>query len=418
MNSGEPSQPVPESSPDTSTPVARRRRWPRLLALAVVLLLVGWFVLARQHDARAAKEKAGKTDRAIPVTAATVRTGDVPVTLSGLGSVTAINTVTVRTRIDGQLMAVAYREGQLVKAGELLAEIDPRPYQVQLLSAEGQLARDESALQNARLDLARYQTLAAEDAVARQQLDTQAAAVTQAEAAAKSDRAAVESAKLNLAYCRITAPIPGRVGLRVVDAGNMVHAADAGGLAVLTQVQPIMVTFALPADQLPPVLEKVRTGQHLAVDALDREMRRTLATGTLDAIDNQIDQTTGTLRLKARFANDDGALFPNQFVNARVLVDTLKGVVVAPTAALQRSPQGTYVWLVTPKGTAELRPVEVRLTDGDVTVVRSGLAAGDVVVVDGTDKLQPGAKVTVLVPGGAPGGGGAQSPSGAKKKAA
>lgn len=414
MSSNEPtgaSSPLPEPQPP--------RRWPRVVALVLGVGAVAAVVVTRQQSARAAKEKGGRPDRAIPVATAPVRTADVPVTLTGLGTVTPLNTVTVRTRIDGQLMTVAYREGQLVKAGDLLAEIDPRPYQVQLLAAEGQLARDEAALQNARLDLVRYRTLAAEDAIARQQLDTQGAVVMQGEAAVKSDRAAIESAKLNLTYCRITAPFGGRVGLRVVDPGNMVRSADASGIAVVTQVQPIAVTFTLPADQLPSVLEKVRGGEKLAVDALDREMRKVLARGALDAIDNQIDPATGTVKLKARFANEDGSLYPNQFVNARLLVETLKGAVVAPTAALQRSPQGAYVWLATAKGTAELRPVETRLTDGDVTVVKSGLAPGDAVVVDGTDKLQPGAKVTTAAPGGAPGGPGGPPKGGAggpKKK--
>jgi multidrug efflux system membrane fusion protein len=388
---------------------ARRRLWPWVVGL-VVLGLVLYLVLPRGKSAKAAaaKSAAAAAGRAIPVTAAYARTGDINIYVNGLGTVTAINTVTVRTRVDGQLVKVAYREGQFVHEGDLLAEIDPRPFQVQLVQAEGQLAKDEAGLKNARIDLERYQILMQQDAVPKQQLDTQAATVNQFEAAVKTDQGQVESAKLNLVYSRITAPISGRVGLRLVDPGNMVHATDASGLVVITELQPITVLFTIPADRLPAVQAQLATGRRLVTEAFDRELKTRLATGTLLAVDNQIDQTTGTVRLKSVFANEKNELFPNQFVNARLLVDTIKGVVLIPTAALQRSPQSTFVYVVKPDSTVEFRPVDVQLTEGDDTAIRKGVASGESVVVDGVDKLQPGTKVAVAgASGGATGASGA-----------
>lgn len=374
----------------------KRRRWPWIVGLAAAALAV-FLLFGRggKDSAAAAKAAKGSAVRAVPVTAAAARTGDVGVYLTGLGTATALNTVTVRSRVDGELINVAFHEGQFVHEGDLLAQIDPRPFQVQLMQAEGQLAKDEAALRNAKTDLERYRVLMQQDAIPRQQLDTQASTVNQFEAALKSDRSQIESAKLNLVYSRITAPITGRVGLRLVDAGNMVHSNDPSGLVVITQLQPIAVIFTVSADQLPKVMQQMRSGRRLPVDAYDRDLKNKLASGTLLAVDNQIDQGTGTVRLKALFANEDSALFPNQFVNARLLVDTLRQTVLVPAAAVQRSPQSTFVYLVRPDETVELRPVEVRLTEGEESAIQKGVAAGELVVVDGIDKLQPGAKVSV-----------------------
>jgi multidrug efflux system membrane fusion protein len=377
---------------------APKRRWPWLAALGAGALVVVLLVArSGKEKAGAAAGKSGKgaAPRAVPVMAAAARTGDVGVYLTGLGTATALNTVTVRSRVDGQLINVAFREGQFVHEGDLLAQIDPRPFQVQLIQAEGQMARDEAALKNANTDLERYRVLTQQGAIPRQQLDTQVSTVNQYEAALKSDRGQIESAKLNLVYSRITAPISGRVGLRLLDAGNIVHANDANGLVVITQLQPIAVVFTVPADQLPKVMDQMRAGRRLAVEAYDRDLKNRLATGSLLAVDNQIDQTTGTVRLKALFGNDDNALFPNQFVNARLLVNTLVETVIVPTAAIQRSPQTMFVYVVKPDETVEMRPVEVQLTEAEDTAIRKGVRAGDLVVVDGIDKLQPGTKVSV-----------------------
>lgn len=287
----------------------------------------------------------------------------------------------------------------MVRAGELLAEIDPRPFQVQLEQAEGQLARDQALLNNAQADLERYKLLFAEDSMPKQQLDTQQSLVRQYEAAIQSDQAQVDNAKLQLTYCRITSPLGGRVGLRLVDAGNMIHATDANGLVVITQLQPITVLFTIPEVSLPPVMGKLKAGARLAVEAYDRERKKKLATGTLLTIDNQIDPTTGTVKLKAEFANADGSLFPNQFVNARLLVNTLQNTVLVPNAAIQHSPRSAYVYVVKADSSVEARNVEANLTEGDQTSIAKGLAPGENVVIDGVDKLQPGTKVSVREPG-------------------
>jgi multidrug efflux system membrane fusion protein len=331
--------------------------------------------------------------RAVPVVATAARQANMGIYLTGLGSVTAFNTVTVRTRVDGQLVKVAFQEGQLVRKDDLLAEIDPRPFQVQLAQAEGQMAKDQAQLKNALVDLERYKILLAQDSVSKQQLDTQIATVTQYEGMIKSDQAQIDNAKLLLTYTRITAPIGGRIGLRLVDEGNMVRSNDQNGLAVIMQLQPIAVLFNIPEDDLPPVLKKMRTGQQLVVEAYNRDLKKKLATGTLVTIDNQIDANTGTIRCKAVFPNEDNALFPNQFVNARLLVETRQDATIVPTSAIQRSVQATFVYVVKDDSTVEVRDVVLGPTEGDDVSIDSGLAPGEVVVIEGVDRVQRGMKV-------------------------
>jgi len=377
-----------------------RRRW--LWLAAIVVGAVALFLMLRlrgqpSKPAARAAAAAGRGAVATPVTAAKARTGDIGVYFTGLGAVTPLYTVTVRSRVDGELTKIYYKEGQTVRKGELLAEIDPRPFEVQLTQAEGQLIKDQAALENARVDLARYQALIKRNAVAEQQLATQQATVTQDEGVVKTDQGQIDSAKLNLVYCHITSPITGRVGLRLVDPGNIVHAADTNGLMVITQIEPISVIFTISEDQLPPVIKRFRTGERLRVDAYDRDLKKKLSQGVLTTMDNQIDQTTGTLKLRALFDNKDDALFPNQFVNARLLVQEKHGVTLVPTAAIQRNAQATFVYLVKADQTVTVRNVTVGTTEGDETEIVSGLAAGDVAVTTGVDKLQEGSKVNAQV---------------------
>lgn len=386
---------VNEAEPRT----ARGGRWPWVLGL-IAIVLVGSFLWRRSLSAQSSKNLGAGRDaaaRAVPVTGAVAKIADLSIYISNcVGTVTPLKTVTVRTRVDGQLINVAFREGQLVREGDLLAMLDPRPFEVQLHQAEGQLAKDRAALANARLDLKRYEVLIQDNSIPRQQLDTQAALVDQYEAALKSDQAQVDSANLNLIYCRITAPISGNVGLRLVDPGNIVHAADAGGLVVITQQQPIAAVFTIPAPDLPQVLQRLRAGNKLAVEAWDQENNRQIAAGSVLAVDNQVDLSTNTVRIKALFPNEDYALYPNQAISARLLVDTLRGTVIVPTAALQRGPsQSTYVYIVKPDQTVEIRNVDVQHTEGDQTSIRSGISAGETVVIDGVDKLQSGTRVAM-----------------------
>jgi len=397
----------PNLAVDGALVPTRTPRRARVLGTMAVLLIAAalgaWWVFGR--GATRAASASGSTPpaaRAIPVVAVPSRSGDLPIYIDGLGTATALNTVVVRTRVDGELVKIAFVEGQLVREGDLLAQIDDRTYSVQLEQAQGQFARDEALLKNAQLDLQRYQDAGAD--LPRQQVDTAASLVSQDQAALEVDQSQIDNAKLQLTYCRILAPITGRIGLRLVDAGNLVHASDSGGLAVITQVQPIAVQFSLPQDDLPRVESAMAAGD-VTVEAFDRSFQNRLATGTLLAIDSQIDPSTGTVRLKAQFENQDGALFPNQFVNARLLVDTLRAAVLVPAAAVQRNAQSTFVYVVRSDETVEVRPVSVGPTEADTTSVSDGLAVGELVVTDGVDKLQQGTHVAVRDGANASGGG-------------
>jgi multidrug efflux system membrane fusion protein len=387
-----------EDDPTAAEPARGSRRfWIILVVLACLVGVGAWIAQGRQARVQQAKPApgaaAGPQARPVPVVVTAVRTGDLNVFLTALGSVTPLNTVTVKSRVDGQLLRTHFTEGQIVHAGDLIAEIDPRPFQAQLVQAEGQVARDQANLANARLDLERYQRLAAQEMIARQQLDTQQMVVNQAEAAMKMNAGNIDAIKLQLTYCRITAPITGRVGLRLVDPGNVIKAADSGGLVVITQLEPIALIFSVPEDSLRPILRRFREGAGVAVDAYDREGRTKLATGTLAAIDNQIDPSTGTVRMKASFDNKDGSLYPNQFVNARVLIDVLHDALLAPAEAIQRGPQGPFVYVVKPDKIVQLRRVQVGPSEGGTVAVKTGIAAGEALVVDGAEKVQDGARV-------------------------
>ena len=365
-------------------------RWIQFGGIVLLLLAFGG---CQSANSSKDKQALAATTRSVPVGVSSAVQQDMPVYLTGLGSVTAYNTVSLKSRVDGQLLQVNFREGQQVNKGDLLALIDPRPYQVQLASAQAQLFKDQASLRDAQLNYQRYKDLLNQSgAMSQQQVDTQKSTADQFEGAVRADQAAIDNAKLQLDYCHITAPVAGRIGLRLVDVGNIVHASDTNPMLVITQLQPISVIFTLPEDSLPSVVKRMRSGT-LTVDAFDRDDKAKLATGTLLTIDNQIDQTTGTDRLKATFDNKDGALFPNQFVNIHLLLDVRKNSTIVPSVAVQRGPQGNFVYVVKADKTVEARTVTVALTQSNLSAIDSGLQVGEVVVTDGQDKLQNGAKV-------------------------
>jgi multidrug efflux system membrane fusion protein len=379
----------------TGPPAPRRsRRWIWLILLVLIAGGgIGAYRLRSASQVQSASKQSAAPQRGVMVAVAPVERRDMPLYLRGLGSVTPFNTVTVRSRVDGQLVQVAFTEGQFVHAGDLLAQIDPRPSQVALDQAQGQLAKDTAQLDVAKLDLARNEKLFKEGIIPKQQLDAQAALVAQYEGTLRADQAQIDNQKLQLTYCHITSPISGRIGLRLVDQGNMVRAADPNGLVVITQVQPIAVIFTIPEDNLPDVVKQMRGGQ-LHVEAFSRDDKTKLADGRLLTIDNQIDQATGTVRLKAQFENADLTLWPNQFVNVRLLLSVRKNALVIPSSAVQRGVQGSiYVYVVDHERRADIRNIQLDFTEGNLTVVAGGLAPGEQVVVDGQDKLQKGARV-------------------------
>jgi len=419
--------PEPGSGSASATAASKSHRWLWVLVLGAVAL-GGWYYRNSRNASQAADPAApasaskgrggfGAGGMVVPVVVATAQRGDLPVYFNGLGTVTAFNTVTVRSRVDGQLISVAFKEGQFVHEGDLLAQIDPRPFQVQLAQALGQLAKDQAQRRDAEVNLERFKLLFKEGVIPQQQLDTQAALVGQFDGAIASDQSQIDNAKLQLTYSRITAPISGRIGLRLVDAGNIVHSTDTNGLLVITQLQPISVIFSLPQDQLPDVNAKLRSGVQLVVDAYDRDDTAKIASGKLQTIDNQIDPTTGTYKLKSMFTNADNSLFPNQFVNVHLLVDTKHNLTIVPAAAIQRGPQGTYIYAVakdpaTKDATAKIFPVTIAQTTGNSVGLSAGLNPGDVVVIDGQDKLQDGTKVNPSPAAGSNGAGrGPASPS-------
>ncbi|NMY40970.1 MdtA/MuxA family multidrug efflux RND transporter periplasmic adaptor subunit [Pseudomonas sp. WS 5013] len=369
------------------------RRW--LIALVVLLgALLLWWLL----PAKPAAKKVGNSpwDGPVPVRLTEVGSGDFHIELKALGTVTALNTVNVRSRVDGELVKVFFEEGQLVKAGDLLAQIDPRPYQVALQQAEGTLAQNQAQLKNAEIDLARYQGLYAEDSIAKQTLDTQQALVGQYRGTVKSNQAAVAEARLNLDFTRIRAPISGRLGLRQVDLGNLVRSSDTTPLVVITQVEPIAVNFTLPEKDLPPVLARVRDNQKLRVEAWDRGEQQRLAEGELHSLDNQIDVATGTVKLKARFANAGEQLFPNQFVNVRLRVETRQQATLIPSAAVQFGARGTFVFVLGEGDKVQIRDIKVAASDGATSLVEEGVKVGERLVLEGIDKLKDGSQVQVI----------------------
>jgi membrane fusion protein, multidrug efflux system len=377
---------------DIEKPMTFLRHRPLKFGIVVIFSALLMFLCSCGRE-NTKSAQAGTTPQSIPVATAPAEQRDFPVYMSGLGTVQASNTVSLKSRVDGQIVQIAFKEGQFVKRGDLLLVIDPRPYQVALEQAEAALARDQAQLKNAQLDYGRFQSLFKEGVISQQQFDAQRALVGQLEGTVKADQAAIDNAKLQVTYTRVTAPVEGRVGLRQVDIGNMVHATDANPLLVLTQLQPIAVVFTLPEDALPAVSKHMKNTP-LEVDAYSRDDTTKLAAGKLLTIDNQIDQTTGTGKLKAMFNNVDNALFPNQFVNARLLLETRKGAIVVPAAAIQRGPQGsTFAYVVKADKTVEVRQVKVTLTQGNMSVIASGVAAGEQVVTDGQDKLQGGSHV-------------------------
>lgn len=385
-----------------SSHARRRRRLKYTLLGGVVLLVIIVIVLALYRSSHGAAQSGGGRRGGFgqmmgpqPVQAAAAIQSDIPITLTALGTVTPLATVTVRTQISGHLMQIGFTEGQMVKQGAFLAQVDPRPYEVALEQAEGQFTHDQGLLHQAESDLARYKTLAAQDSISAQQLDDQTFLVEQYQGTVKSDQAQIDNAKLNLAYCHIKAPVAGRVGLRQVDIGNYVQTSDANGIVVITEPSPISVIFSLPEDSIPQVMQRYATGTRLPVTLYDRTNTQQIAVGELSAVDNLVNTSTGTVNLRAVFKNTDGRLFPNEFVNVVLLVDTLKDTVVVPTAAIQRGAPGTYVYIVNPDKTVSLRIVTVGPTDGERVAVTAGLKPGEQVVTDGAEQLKDGSEVSL-----------------------
>jgi multidrug efflux system membrane fusion protein len=392
-----------KSAPPSKPPRSHRKLW--LVIAGLVVLAIAGLIWYRSRGASATGKETGSAKNGkgapptTPVVSIKATTGNIGVYVTGLGAITPLYTVTVKSRVDGQLMTVHFKEGDSVKQGDPLIEIDPRPYEAVVVQTEGQLTRDQALLANARVDLTRYQNLVTANAVPEQMMATQKALVTQDEGTVKNDQGLLDAAKLNVTYCHITSPINGIVGLRLVDPGNIVHATDTNGMIVITQIQPISAIFTVAEDQLPAILQKYHAGQKLPVDAWDREMKNKLASGVLSTVDNQIDQTTGTLKLRATFDNSNRALFPNQFVNARLLQQEKTGVTLLSTAAIQRNTNNTYVYLIKPDSTVTVRNINVGVTEGDQSEITSGLSPGDTVVMTGVDKLQEGSKVTATLSG-------------------
>jgi multidrug efflux system membrane fusion protein len=367
------------------------RRLGVLIVLAAAAAAVGWWLYGRQAAPPPARQNA--LAAVTSVVTAPAFTGDIDVTLNALGTVTSLATVTIRSQISGQLVRVAYQEGQMINKGDLVAEIDSRPYELALAQAQGALERDKALLQTAELDLKRYQDLVKTNAIPRQQLDTQTSLVVQNKGLVISDQAQIDVQKLNIAYCHIVAPVTGRAGLRLVDPGNYVTPGDTNGIVVITQLQPISGIFTVAEDNLPQIVKRLRAGATLPVTAFDRSGGTRLATGVLKTLDNQIDTTTGTLKLRAEFANEDESLFPNQFVNIQLLVDTLQGATIVPTSAIQRGAPGTFVYLVNADSTVTVKPVTLGPANAERIAIQSGLTPGDRVVIEGADKLRNGARV-------------------------
>ncbi len=394
---GKPAQPPPAYPPASKAPPRRGRGVLGVLLILLLIAGVAWWVRERGQP-EVQRGRPGVP----PVAVAPVQSGDVNVTINALGTVTSLATVTIRSQISGYLVNVAFKEGDIVNKGDLLAEIDSRPFQLALSQAQGALKRDQAMLQSAQLDLERYQNLVKTNAIPRQQLDQQAALVQQDQGNVLTDQAQIDTAKLNIQYCHIVAPVSGRLGLRLVDQGNYVTPGDANGLVVLTQLSPISVIFTTPEDNLPAVQRRLKDGAVLPVTVFDRSATAKLAAGELRTLDNQIDTTTGTVKLRAQFANEDATLFPNQFVNVQLLVDTLHDTPVVPTSAVQRGAPGTFVYVLNPDSTVSVRTVELGPIDGERVAVKNGLKVGEQVVVDGADKLRDGIKISVRDPNAAP----------------
>jgi membrane fusion protein, multidrug efflux system len=386
----------PASPKAAPIPSKGRRRFPFFAVLILMLIAAGCWYFIHSTPAPTRAPSYNRAEQEQTVSVAPVVKGDVPILFDGLGTVTSLATVTVRTQINGQLIEVGFTEGQYAKRGDFLAQIDPRPYQVALEQAQGALAKDEALLKDAQIDLARYQKLNQQDSIARQQLDTQQSLVHQDEGTVQSDKGQIDATKLNLSYCRIVSPIDGRVGLRMVDPGNYVQTSDATGLVVITQMSPISVIFSQPEDRIAEIDRRLNQGAHLKVTVYDRSGQQEIASGTVSTIDNQIDTTTGTVRLRALFPNDDLALFPNQFVNVRLLVNTMTAATVAPTAALQMGANGPFVYAVNDDDTVSVKQLKLGPAAMERTVILSGLEPGERVVVDGVDRLRAGAKVRIV----------------------